>query len=78
MARRRYYLGWPDVAAPSTSLPTPSLALARTPAENLGFSTQAAEFARETDCLLEGTGFEPLVPATGRYVACCRRAGCEG
>src|SRR5436190_15043528 len=38
------------------------LAPARTPAENLGFSTKAAEFARETDCLLEGTGFELSVP----------------
>jgi hypothetical protein len=49
-------------AAASASLPTPPLALARTPAENLGFSTQAAEFARETDWLLERGGFEPAVP----------------
>src|SRR5207253_2271647 len=50
------------VAPRCPSLPTTVPAPARTPAENPGFSTWQAKFARDTDCLLEGDGFEPSVP----------------
>jgi hypothetical protein len=62
MARQRYTARRSDVAAPCASLPTEPLAPAPTAAENPGFSTQSAEFARETDSLLEEAGFELSVP----------------
>ena len=35
-------------------------------AANAGFSIQEGEIPRETDCLLEGNGFEPSVPRCAR------------
>jgi hypothetical protein len=51
-----------DVAGPCASLPTVPLGLAPTLAENPGFSRNEGEIRRETDCLLEGDGFELSVP----------------
>src|SRR5215471_1260065 len=39
---------------------------ARTPAETPGFSTSGGETRRDTDCPLEGDGFELPVPGLGR------------
>src|SRR6266478_1263638 len=50
------------LAGRCASLPTAPPAPARTPAENGSFLTSGGEFRRETDCLLEGAGFEPSVP----------------
>jgi hypothetical protein len=44
------------------SLPTRSPSHPRKPARKAGFSTFESGFGRETDCLLEGDGFEPSVP----------------
>jgi hypothetical protein len=40
------------------------------PAATAGFSIQGGEIPRETDCLLEGSGFEPPVPR--RRTRICR------
>jgi hypothetical protein len=47
------------------------LALVRTPAEDPGFSTYAAEFARETDSLLEEGRFESSVPRNIETLVAC-------
>src|ERR1700720_333286 len=44
------------------SLPTQSPSHPRKPARKAGFSTFESGCGRETDCLLEGDGFEPSVP----------------
>ena len=47
------------------SLPTRSPSHPRKPARKAGFSTFESGCGRETDCLLEGDGFEPSVPREG-------------
>ena len=44
------------------SLPTAPSGILPTLAENLAFSRNQGEIRKETDCLLEGDGFELLVP----------------
>jgi hypothetical protein len=44
------------------SLPTAPSGILPTLAENPGFSRNQGEIRKETDCLLEGNGFELLVP----------------
>ena len=39
----------------------------QTAAKVRGFSPTASGFAAETDCLLEETGFEPLVPLRSQH-----------
>src|SRR6516164_450399 len=70
--RRRCGTGiWPSrdiiavrrhVAGLCPSLATAPPAMARTPAGNARVSTSAGQLPLETDCLLEGDGFELLVP----------------
>src|SRR5271156_1852866 len=64
IGRQRYYRQLGHVATPCASLPTAPPAPVRTPAENPGFSTKESKLRRETDCLLEGDGFELSVPVT--------------
>jgi hypothetical protein len=47
---------------PGASLLTPSSNQLPRPARKAGFSTFESRSGRETDCLLEGDGFEPSVP----------------
>src|ERR1700730_6865051 len=63
------------MAGRCASLPTAPPAPARTPAEHRGSLTSGGDFRRETDCLLEGDGFEPSVPRLRRNSA--RLAGCD-
>jgi hypothetical protein len=41
----------------------------QTAAKVRGFSLTASEFTAETDCLLEESGFEPLVPLSAEPVS---------
>src|SRR5262249_62304668 len=56
-----------DVAGLCASLPTLPPRMAATMAENPRLSWDGGEIRRETDCLLEGTGFEISVPRYPRW-----------
>src|SRR5262249_28717941 len=56
-----------DVAGLCASLPTLPPRMAATMAENPRLSWDGGEIRRETDCLLEGTGFEISVPCYPRW-----------
>ena len=51
-----------DIETPSESLLTRSPSQLPKPARKAGFSTFESGCGRETDCLLEGDGFELSVP----------------
>src|SRR5262249_14100198 len=51
--------------------------MARTPARKAGFSTAARSFPRETDCPLEGTGFEPSVPLLRKGLSAVAERRCR-
>jgi len=53
---------WRDFDEPCGSLPAVPPGRACAPAATAGFSIPQGEISRETDCLLEGGGFEPPVP----------------
>jgi hypothetical protein len=53
---------WRDVDESCASLPAVLPARPAHTAATAGFSIQEGKIPRETDCLLEGTGFEPSVP----------------
>jgi len=59
-----------DVAGLCGSLPTVLPGVAATPGQNPGFSRNEGEIWTETDCLLEGNGFE--LPVRGRGQPDCR------
>ena len=62
MARQRYCRPLARYRNTLASLPTPPSSQLPRPARKAGFSTFEKDCGRETDCLLEGDGFEPSVP----------------
>ena len=85
-ARQRYCRQLVRYRKTLASLPTRSPSQQPRPARKAGFSTFENDCGRETDCLLEGDGFEPSVPrkrdplqirlsmaARGAQRALCRR-----
>src|ERR1700732_5138682 len=62
MARQRHCRRLARNGKPAASLLTPSSSEPRTPAGKPGFLALESGCGRETDCLLEGDGFEPSVP----------------
>ncbi len=62
MARQRHCRRLARNGKPGASLLTPSSNQLPRPARKAGFSTFESRSGRETDCLLEGDGFEPSVP----------------
>ena len=61
-ARQRYCRQLVRYRKTLASLPTRSPSQQPRPARKAGFSTFENDCGRETDCLLEGDGFEPSVP----------------
>src|SRR6202040_3348139 len=61
-ARQRYCRQLLRYRNTLASLPTRSPSQQPRPARKAGFSTFENDCGRETDCLLEGDGFEPSVP----------------
>src|SRR6202140_1183162 len=61
-AQQRYYRRLARIGKPCSSPPTRSPSHPRKPARKAGFSTFESGCGRETDCLLEGDGFELPVP----------------
>src|ERR1700738_4416970 len=62
MARQRHCRWLARNGKPGASLLTPSSNQLPRPARKAGFSTFESRSGRETDCLLEGDGFELPVP----------------
>src|SRR6202047_2531953 len=62
MARQRHCRRLARNGKPGASLLTPSSNQLPRPARKAGFSTFESRSGRETDCLLEGDGFELSVP----------------
>ena len=65
-ARQRYCRQLVRYRKTLASLPTRSPSQQPRPARKAGFSTFENDCGRETDCLLEGDGFEPSVPRQDR------------
>jgi hypothetical protein len=82
-ARQRYCRQLVRYRKTLASLPTRLPSQQPRPARKAGFSTFENDCGRETDCLLEGDGFEPSVPARRKllrsdYVGCIRASGKVG
>src|SRR5258705_10206446 len=74
MARQRHCRRLARNGKPGASLLTPSSNQLPRPARKAGFSTFESRSGRETDCLLEGDGFEPSVPRKKTPLFGCPRS----
>ena len=73
MARQRHCRRLARNGKPGASLLTPSSNQLPRPARKAGFSTFESRSGRETDCLLEQSGFELSVPLALKLVVSRKR-----